>query len=135
MTTKTIEERLEIKSWDEKPYREGPDGTKFTRAEVVLGGGEGGLESGTFEGLMYYAADGTSTYVLLMQLTATLDGRSGTFVARGEGGFDGSTARSECAILPGSGTGELSGISGTVTSSSTSADYPHMPLTVTYDLE
>ena len=36
--------------------------------------------------------------------------------------------------MPGSGTGELAGISGSADSSSTHDDYPHMPLTLSYDL-
>jgi hypothetical protein len=38
-------------------------------------------------------------------------------------------------VVPGSGTGELSGLSGTVSSRSTHADYPHMPLSLTYEFE
>src|SRR5690606_35848657 len=35
MTTH-LETKFEIKSWDEKPYRELPDGRKFTEARVAL---------------------------------------------------------------------------------------------------
>ena len=38
-------------------------------------------------------------------------------------------------MVPGTGTGELSGLTGTVTSRSTHEDYPHMPLTLSYDFE
>ena len=34
----------------------------------------------------------------------------------------------------GDGTGDLAGISGTVSSSSTQEDYPNMPLVIAYDL-
>jgi hypothetical protein len=70
----------------------------------------------------------------LIRLTATLDGRSGTFVAAGAGGFDGTTASGVSQIVSGSGTGHLAGISGTVSSASTHADYPHMPLKVVCEL-
>ncbi|WP_328475579.1 DUF3224 domain-containing protein [Actinoplanes sp. NBC_00393] len=131
MTT-TLETKLEIKSWDEKPYREMPDGTRWTRAEVVLAGTSDQLTEGSFEALMYYRGDGTSTYVSLMSLTGTLDGRHGTVILAGQGTFDGTTARSEFRVIE--ATGGLSGITGTATSSSTHADYPYMPLTLTYDL-
>ncbi len=52
----------------------------------------------------------------------------------GRGTYDGTTASGESRIVPGSGTGGLAGISGGATSSSTHADYPYMPLTLTYDL-
>ena len=125
----TLETRLEIKSWDEKPYRELPDGTKFNRAEVVLAGAD---VEGTFEALLYYRADGTSTYVTLMTLTGTLAGRTGSVVLAGEGSYDGTTARGESRVID--ATGELAGLTGTATSESTHADYPHMPLVLTYHI-
>ncbi|OLE21409.1 MAG: hypothetical protein AUG44_27640 [Actinobacteria bacterium 13_1_20CM_3_71_11] len=129
---KKLETKLEIKSWDEKPYRELGDGRKFTRAEVVLAGTGDGLEGGTFEGLLYYRADGTSTYVTFMQITGSLDGHTGGIVLQGDGTFDGATAHSRYSIVD--GTGELAGISGTAESVSTHADYPYMPLTLEYEL-
>jgi len=132
MTT-TLETKLEIKSWDEKPYREFEDGRNFTRAEVELGAADG-IESATFEALMFNRADGTSSYVSLMQITAILEGRSGSFVLRGTGGYDGVTASSESEVVTGSGTGELAGLSGTLVSRSTHDDYPYMPVTLTYTI-
>ena len=132
MTT-TTELKLQIGSWDENPYREFDDGRKFTRAEVALADADAGLQA-SYEGLMFYAADGTSSYVTLMQITGTLDGRSGSFVLTGSGNYDGTTAAGESRIVPGSGTGELAGLSGSASSSSTHDDYPYMPLTIRYDL-
>src|SRR5262245_14155263 len=105
--TKKLETRLEIKSWDEKPYREHPDGRKFTRADVVLQGEPVGLASATFEALLFYRPDGTSTYVTFMCVEGTLDGRSGSFVLQGKGTYDGKTATGTSTVVPGSGTGEL----------------------------
>jgi hypothetical protein len=129
---KKLETRLEIKSWDEKPYRDLGDGRKFNRAEVLLFGTGDGLEGGTFEGLLYYRADGTSAYVTVMHIAGSLDGRTGSLVLQGDGGYDGTTARSRYSIVD--GTGELAGISGTAESVSTHADYPYMPLTLEYEL-
>jgi Protein of unknown function (DUF3224) len=131
--TESLETRLEILSWDEKPYRELDDGRKFTLAEVKLQGTGDGIESAAFEALMFYQADGTSSYVTLMQITGRLGDRAGSFVLRGDGTFDGKTAVGASSIVPGSGTDELAGISGTMSSASTHEDYPHMPLTLTYD--
>jgi hypothetical protein len=127
-----LKTKLKIESWDEKPYRELPDGTKFTRAEVALSGTDDAISSATFEGLMYYRADGTSSYVTLMRLEATLDGRTGALVLRGPGAFDGTTARGTFEVV--AGTGGLEGVTGTAGSESTHADYPFMPLTVTYTM-
>src|SRR5690348_3389546 len=118
--TEILQTTMEIKSWDEQPYRELDDGRKLTKADVVLAGNagnagnDGQLESGTFESLMYYAADGTTTYVTVMHLTATLNGRAGSVVLIGEGTFDGTTAKGTSRIVD--GTGELAGISGELTS-------------------
>jgi hypothetical protein len=133
--TKTLETKFKIESWDEKPYRELADGTKFTRADVALTGADGGLTAASFEGLMYYRADGTSSYVTLMQISGMLDGHTGSFVLRGTGTYDGTAARGESQVVPGSGTGELAGLSGTATSVSTHSDYPFMPLALNYDVE
>jgi hypothetical protein len=130
-----LETKLKIESWDEKPYREPSDGTKFTRAEVALTGPDDGLESGSFDSLMFYRADGTSAYVTLMYLTGMVDGRHGSFALSGRGTYDGTTARVESEVVPGSGTGELTGITGHAQSVSTHADYPFMPLTLSYEIE
>jgi hypothetical protein len=128
--TKKLETRLEIKSWDEKPYRELDDGRKYNKAEVVLAGTGDGLESGGFEALLYNRADGSSTYVTLMTVTGVIDGRAGDVVLQGEGTFDGTTARVRYRIVE--GTGELAGITGAGESVSTHADYPHMPFILEY---
>jgi hypothetical protein len=130
----TRETKLKIDSWDEKPYRELPDGGKCARAEVVLSAGADGLLGGSFEALLYYRPDGTSSYVTLMTLEGELDGRTGSFVLRGDGAYDGTTARGESTVVEGSGTGALAGIIGTAVSESTHTDYPFMPLTLTYEL-
>ena len=113
MTTH-LETKLEIKSWDENPYRELDDGQKFTRAHVVLAG--------------------NSTYVGQMHVTGRLGGRSGSFVMQGKGTFNGKRARIESTVVPGSGTDELIGIRGKSKHVSTHDDYPFWPITMDYDI-
>jgi Protein of unknown function (DUF3224) len=132
--TETFQTKLKITSWDEKAYRELPDGSKFCRADVILAEGADGITSGAFEALLYYRPDGTSSYVTLMTLTANLGGKPGTFVLRGEGSYDGTTARVTASVIDGSQTGDLAGLSATIESVSTHGDYPFMPLTVSYTL-
>ena len=131
---KIMESKLKIESWVEKPYRELGDGSKLTRAKVALSGPDDGLTSAAFEALMFYRADGTSTYVTLMHITGTLDGRPGSFVLQGHGSYDGRAARGQSQVVEGSGTGELAGLSGTAQSESTHDDYPFMPLNLKYEL-
>jgi hypothetical protein len=129
-TTKT---KLEIKSWDEKPYRE-QNGAKFTRANVVLASTDERVTGdATFESLMYYPTEKESTYVTVMQLDGSIDGHAGSVVLQGSGTYDGTTARMDLEVV--SATGELAGMTGKATSSSTHEDYPNMPLTLTYTLK
>jgi hypothetical protein len=130
--TERIETTIRIDGWDEQPTQEFDDGTKIAHAVVGLVDGSDGLSRGHLESVLYYAADGTSTYVGALRLEAELAGRKGAFTATGEGTFDGTTAASTMTIVQ--GTGDLAGISGTVSSSSTHEDYPNMPLTIEYAL-
>lgn len=123
--------RLDIKSWDEKPYQELADGRVLKTAEVVLAASS---ITGTWRALLYYAADGTSTFTGIMATTATLNERTGTFVLIGQGRYDGTTAHMTLEIVPGSGTDGLAGITGFAEHTSTHADTPQWPLTLTYDL-
>ena len=130
----TLTTKMRIASWDESPVEEFGDGSKLTRAQVRLSGGGEGLTSGSMAMLAYYRPDGTSSFVTVMRLTGVLDGRAGSFVLRGEGAFDGTTASGRMTVVAGSGTGGLAGLSGACESVSTHADYPFMPLTLAYDL-
>jgi len=136
----TLTTKMRIASWDESPVEEFGDGGKLTRALVQLSDakelsdGKDALESGSSAMLAYYRPDGTGSYVTMTRITGSLDGRTGSFVLRGEGAYDGTTASGRMTVVPGSGTGGLSGISGTCESDSTHADYPFMPLKLTYEL-
>jgi Protein of unknown function (DUF3224) len=57
---------------------------------------------------------GAAVYVALERVTATLGGRSGTFVLMHEGTMDRQAARLSVRVSPASGTGDLTGISGTL---------------------
>ena len=135
MSTK-IETTLKIDSWDEKPTAEYDDGTKLAHAVVALTEGPdhawGGLRTGHLESVLYYAADGTSTYAAVLHLDGELDGRQGALTAIGEGEYDGTTASSTMRIVE--STGDLAGLTGTVSSSSTQDDYPNLPLVLEYEL-
>lgn len=131
---KTLETKLRIDDWDESAIEEFDGGRKITRAHVRLRDGADGLDSGSAIMVAYYRPDGTSDYVTMLHLSGQLDGREGTFALRGDGGYDGTTAAGRMTIIPGSGTGGLAGISGSCVSESTHADYPFMPLTLSYDL-
>lgn len=101
-----------VKSWDENPIVELEGGGKLTRASI------GGVYTGDVEGestaasVMCYRADGTATFVSLERIAGRIDDRSGSFVLRGTGEYDGSMARATLSVVPGSATGELAGLLG-----------------------
>ena len=113
---KSANARFAITSWDEKPYSEGPDLPKLTRASVAktfTGEIEG---EGHVEYLMMYGSDGSATFVGLERITGRVGGMAGSFVLQRAGTFEGGQAKESYSVIPGSGTGELRGLRGDGTS-------------------
>lgn len=101
-----------VKSWVENDIAETDGGGKVTRASVT-GEYAGEIEgSATTESVMTYRADGTAEFVGMERIVGRVGGRSGSFVLRSMGSYDGTTARSEMRVVRGSGTGDLNGLSG-----------------------
>lgn len=74
--------------------------------------------SSVAEHVLYYSAGeaawgGPGTYHGYEQVTGTVDGRSGSFVLEHHGAFEAMTVRASWTVVPGSGTGELTGLEGT----------------------
>lgn len=60
-------------------------------------------------------ASGTAGYVAIEQVTGTLQGRGGSFALQHFGTMDGGKFELKVTIVPGSGTGDLAGIAGSLT--------------------
>jgi hypothetical protein len=122
---KTANARFTIKSWDEKPYSEGEDLPKMTRASVdktFTGDIDG---EGHVEYLMMYRTDGTATFVGLERITGRMAGKHGSFVLQRTGTFEDGLAKESYSVVAGSGTGELRSLRGEGTSSvGHAAEYP-----------
>ena len=113
----TANARFAIKSWDEKPYSEGPDLPKLTRATVkktFTGDIDG---EGQVDYLMMYRSDGSATFIGLERITGSVGGKTGTFVLQRTGVFEDGQAKESYSVVPGSATGELRGLRGEGTSS------------------
>jgi hypothetical protein len=109
---RTANARFTIKSWDEKPYNEGQDLPRLTRASVTkrfTGDIEG---EGKVEYLMMYRSDGSATFVGLERVVGRISGKAGTFVLQRTGIFEGGQAKESYSVIPGSATGELHGLQG-----------------------
>ena len=108
----TANARFAIKSWDEKPYSEGPDLPKLTRASVskTYSGDISG--EGQVEYIMMYRSDGSATFLGLERIVGRLAGKTGSFVLQRTGVFEGGQAKETYSVIPGSQTGELQGLVG-----------------------
>jgi hypothetical protein len=60
-------------------------------------------------------ASGNAGYVAIEQITGTLHGRAGTFSLQHIGVMDHGNLKLSVTVVPGSGSGELTGISGSMT--------------------
>lgn len=103
---------FQITGWQEETYAELGGNRKLTQAEVkqtFTGDLEG---EGSVRWQMAYREDGTADWLGMQQVEGSLGGHRGTFVLRSVGTFDGDRAAGEWAVVAGSGTGELQGLTG-----------------------
>jgi hypothetical protein len=128
-----------VKSWDEKtwdgiPWDQVP-GSKVTHS-IVGQAFSGGIEGeAACQQLVAYSGDTYASFVGLHQFTGSLEGRSGSFVLQSSGTYADSTARATWFVVPGSGTGELAGLSGQGSYTAGHQDYPNVPYELEYELE
>jgi hypothetical protein len=108
-----------VKRWEETTYLQISPRTKLTRAtvEFAFSGDMEGM--GFVEYLMFYrhfdAKDqhkSRASYVGLMRFEGVVAGRSGSFIMKDTGAFEGGAAVSVLQIDAESGTGRLEGITG-----------------------
>jgi Protein of unknown function (DUF3224) len=106
--------RFDLTRWDEEVYDEA-DGVKLqtvTLAKAFEGGITG---TSTARLLQAFSPDGSAAYVGIERVTVEIDGRKGTFVLRHSAVGSAAGGSMDIDVVPGSGTGDLAGISGTFT--------------------
>ena len=129
---KSANARFAITSWDEKPFSEGQDLPRMTRA-IVKKTFTGDIEGeGHVEYLMMYRSDGSATFVGLERVAGRVGDKTGTFVLQRVGVFEHGQAKESYSIVPGSGTGELQGLEGE--GSSALGHGMEHPFSLNYDL-
>lgn len=110
---------FDVTGWDQTPYGAEGDGPSLGEA-LVLKSYRGELEGEGRARLLMCRADPASNsenagYVASEQVTGRLAGREGTFVLQHWGvAEEGKPPRTAGHVVPGSGTGELTGLTGTM---------------------
>ncbi|MCP2259533.1 Protein of unknown function (DUF3224) [Streptoalloteichus tenebrarius] len=123
---------LTHESWEEHPVREWDGGGRIARA-VVTWRCHGDIEGvWTQVTLTAHPDERSSSFCGLDHVEGRLGGRSGGFVLRAAGEWDGESVRGTWSVVPGSGTGELAGLRGEGTF--TALDPTTMAYTLDYDL-
>ena len=101
-----------VASWDESTYQDLGEGAKLTKATVTFGM-EGDIAGkATWDALMCYRPDGTAVFTGIQRVQGQLAGVEGSFVLRADGEYADGEARSRWQVIEGSGTGGLSGLTG-----------------------
>jgi hypothetical protein len=109
---RTASARFAITSWNESPYGEGEGLPKLSRASVIKTYTGDLSGEGQVEYLMMYRADGSAAFVGIERVVGRIGGKSGTFVLQRIGTFENGQARESYSVIPGSGTGDLLGLTG-----------------------
>ena len=110
MSTKAT---FKIISWDEEPFDEPEKGPRLTRAHIRKSFHGDLSGTGNLMYVMTYLDGGVASFTGFEKVVGSLGGRTGSFVLRHTGFFDGEKATAEYEVVPGSGAGELAGLSGT----------------------
>src|SRR4051794_32634393 len=97
----TASARFAIKTWDEKPYSEGPDLPKLTRASVARTYSGDIAGEGHVEYLLMYRSDGSATFIGLERIVGEIAGKTGSFVLQRTGVFEGGQAKESYFVIPG----------------------------------
>lgn len=124
--------RFAIKSWNEKPYGEGQELPKLTRAAVTKTFTGDIVGEGLVEYLMMYRSDGSATFVGLERIVGHVAGKAGSFVLHRTGVFENGVAKESYFVISGSGKGELQSLRGEGTSAV--GHGTEHPLTLNYEL-
>ncbi len=130
MTLTQASGTFEIRTWVETDVAALPDGAKVIHLAATNDFTGDLVGTAQAEEEHYLRPDGTRDFAGVIIVTGTLAGRTGTFVIRTTGTFDGTAARSDWQIVPDSGTGGLRGIRGSGTDVAVVAEAPHVRYTL-----
>lgn len=103
---------IEVHKYEPAAYDERADGPVLNRIHVeerFSGDIEG---DGVVEFLQAARPDGSASFVGIERVTGSIAGRSGSFLLQDSGTVEGNVVSGEWFVVPGSGTGDLTGLRG-----------------------
>ena len=104
---------ITVAKYEPVPYEEPAAGPVLSRIHVEESF-SGDIEAdGVVEFLQAAQPDGTASFVGIERVTGTIAGRSGTFLLQDSGTVAGGIVSGDWFVVPGSGTGDLTGLRGT----------------------
>jgi hypothetical protein len=104
--------KIDVKTYEPQPYEEIDDGPNLVEihvTETFSGDIEG---DGVVRFLQAVRKDGSASFVGIERVTGKIAGRQGSFLLQDAGTLEGNTVKGDWFVVPGSGTGELSGLRG-----------------------
>ncbi|GHG54183.1 DUF3224 domain-containing protein [Streptomyces griseocarneus] len=135
MPVRTTTGHFTFATWEERTVGARETSPRLAHASVV-NTFSGGIEAAdtTCEYTIAYATDKTGTFTGMQVLTGRVDGRDGTFVVEERGSFDDDgTVHCAFEVVPGTGTGELTGLRGTGSFVARHGE-PSVPYTFDYEV-
>jgi Protein of unknown function (DUF3224) len=103
---------FEVLGGGEEAYREDPAGPRLTHAKGTQRFGGGIQGDGSVDWLVCYRPDKTARFVGLQRIDGRIGDRTGSFVLEATSTHDGNASTGTWAVIPGTGTGGLAGITG-----------------------
>jgi Protein of unknown function (DUF3224) len=104
--------QIEVQSWEPQEYDQvsgGPNLVEVHVTETFTGDIEG---QGTVRFLQTVRPDNSASFVGVERVTGRLAGRSGSFVLQDQGTLEANHVKGTWFVVPGSGSGELTGLRG-----------------------
>jgi len=99
-------------TWEESAYDEAEGQPKLARAEVT-NAFSGDIEGeSTLQYLLAYQDEDAASFVGIERVSGRIGDREGTFVLQHSGTYAAGIAKGEWFVVPGTGTGKLTGLTG-----------------------
>jgi hypothetical protein len=103
---------ITVHKYEPSAYDEPAGGPVLTRIHVEESFAGDITGEGVVEFLQAASADGSASFVGIERVTSELGGRNGTFLLQDAGTVQGNIVSGDWFVIPGSGTGQLTGLRG-----------------------